>query len=226
MAWDELVRQSGASRGDEQVGPVSRTDNRTNLLIAEYAAIRALVAQKAAASHALVGAYLTVVAVVLGLVLANGADSRLLLVLPVLSAVSGVTILRRRRDREAANAYVLEVLKPIAAECAGDERMFTWEEHYARHRAGRSLLYELGLQLIFPLSGLACLIVTFPHLESATDWLTWIAGAGLLVMLLVVYAGQNRARLVARVAVGFRPLGRAALRRWRARRAGGGGPGR
>ncbi|SBV24651.1 hypothetical protein GA0070620_0077 [Micromonospora krabiensis] len=222
MAWEELVRPSGAPRGFAHVELIPRTDARTNLLIAEYNAIHALVAQKAAASHALVGAYMTVVAVLLGLVVANGADPRLLLALPVLSAVSGVTILRRRRDREAANRYVLEVLKPAAAECAGDERMFTWGEHYARHKAGRSLLYELGLQLVFPLSGLACLIVTFPRLESVTDWSIWVAGSVLLVVLLLVYVGQNRSRLVARVAVGFRSGALDVVLRRRARRVGSG----
>ncbi|MGN9778687.1 hypothetical protein ACTMS0_23415 [Micromonospora sp. H33] len=203
MAWEDLVSQLGAPRGYENVATGARTDSRTNLLIAEYNAIRAVAAQKSAASHALVGAYMTVVAVILGFVVANSADPRLLLALPVLSAVSGVTILRRRRDREAANRYIREVLRPVAIQCSADERTFMWEEYYARHKDARSLLYELGLQLIFPLSGLACLIATLSHLESPGDWLIWLAGSSLLVMLVLAYTNQNKGHL-ARIVFGQR----------------------
>lgn len=216
VAWDDLVDHLGDRRGDEYVETGPRTDSRTNLLIAEYNSIRAVVAQKSAASHALVGAYMTIVAVMLGFVVANSADPRLLLALPVLSAISGVTILRRRRDREAANRYIREVLRPIAVQCSGDERMFLWEEHYARHRDARSLLYELGLQLIFPLSGLACLIATLPRLESPADWLIWLAGSSLLVILVLAYANQNKGHL-ARITFGPRLLN--VVRRRRVHRA-------
>ncbi|MGW5667066.1 hypothetical protein [Micromonospora sp. NPDC003776] len=175
--------------------PGARLDNRTNLLIAEYNSIRAVVAQKSSASHALVGAYLTVVAVILGFVVANRADPRLLLTVPILAAVSGITILRRRRDREAANRYILEVLRPIAVECTGDERILTWENFYARHRDVRSLRYEFGLQLVFPLSPAAALIATLPLLDPLGDWLAWLAGLIFLGALLFTYVQQNRTRL-------------------------------
>ncbi|MCW3839139.1 hypothetical protein ONA70_03385 [Micromonospora yasonensis] len=172
-----------------------RADNRSNLLIAEYNSIRAVVAQKSSASHALVGAYLTMVAVILGFVVANRADPRLLVTVPILAASSGITILRRRQDRDAANRYVVEVLRPIAVECCGDERILTWEEFYANHRAGRSFLYEFGLQLVFPLSGSAALIATLPLLDSFGDWLAWLAGLIFLGVLVFVYAQQNRPQL-------------------------------
>ncbi|MFI6331866.1 hypothetical protein ACIBBG_26590 [Micromonospora chersina] len=198
MVWDDLVRQSGAAPGDEAAHAsvaAARVDNRTNLLVAEYNAIRAVMAQKSAASHTLVGAYLTVVAVILGFVVANRADPRLLLAVPVLAAISGITILRRRRDREAANTYIRDVLWPVAVECSGDDRVFRWDDFYARQKNSRSLLYEFGLQLVFPLSGAVCLFVTLPLLGSVGEWLAWLTGLGFLVALVSAYVHQNRDHL-------------------------------
>ncbi|MFG3600393.1 hypothetical protein [Micromonospora chersina] len=177
MVWDDLVRQSGTAPGDEAAHAsvaAARVDNRTNLLVAEYNAIRAVMAQKSAASHTLVGAYLTVVAVILGFVVANRADPRLLLAVPVLAAISGITILRRRRDREAANAYIRDVLRPVAVACSGDDRVFRWDDFYARQKDSRSLLYEFGLQLVFPLSGAVCLFVTLPLPAARKSRLRWL----------------------------------------------------
>ncbi|SCL62372.1 hypothetical protein [Micromonospora chersina] len=198
MVWDDLVRQSGTAPGDEAVhAPLAaaRADSRTNLLVAEYNAIRAVMAQKSAASHTLVGAYLTVVAVILGFVVANRADPRLLLAVPVLAAISGITILRRRRDREAANTYIRDVLRPVAVECSGDDRVFQWDDFYARQKDSRSLLYEFGLQLVFPLSGAVCLFVTLPLLGSVGEWLAWLTGLSFLVALVAAYVHQNRTHL-------------------------------
>ncbi|MGY0003989.1 hypothetical protein [Micromonospora sp. I033] len=221
MAWNDLVRQRGVPSDDEAADPTrllgaARGDNRTNLLVAEYNAIRAVMAQKSSASHALVGAYLTVVAVILGFVVANRADPRLLLAVPVLAAISGITILRRRRDREAANSYIRDVLRPLAVECSGDDRIFRWDDFYAQQRGSRSLLYEFGLQLVFPLSGFVCLFVTLPLLSSVGEWLAWLTGVSFLVALISAYVHQNRSHL-ARTVSGARALGLRAgrrLRRW------------
>ncbi|MET8906569.1 hypothetical protein [Micromonospora sp. NPDC004551] len=217
MTWNDLARPRSAPPADDAAA--ARADNRTNLLVAEYNAIRAMMAQKSAASHALVGAYLTVVAVILGFVVANRADPRLLLAVPVLAAISGITILRRRRDREAANSYIREVLRPLAVECSGDDRVFRWDDFYAQQRDARSLLYEFGLQLVFPLSGLVCLFVTLPLLGSVGDWSAWLAGLGFLVALISAYVRQNRAHLRRSVS-GVRSLRLGVVRRLR-RRGGG-----
>ncbi|GAB3349606.1 hypothetical protein RMN56_08565 [Micromonospora halotolerans] len=220
MRWNDLARPRGAPPGDETTA--ARVDNRTNLVVAEYTAIRAVMAQKSAASHALVGAYLTVVAVILGFVVANRADPRLLLAVPVLAATSGITILRRRRDREAANRYTRDVLRPIAVQCSGDDRVFRWDDFYAQQRDARSLLYEFGLQLVFPLSGFVCLFVTLPLLASVGEWLAWLTGLGFLVALISAYVHENR-RHLARTVSGARAVGFRVRRRLR-RRGGGGGP--
>ncbi|MFE9960133.1 hypothetical protein [Micromonospora sp. NPDC005299] len=178
-------------------------------------------AQKSAASHALVGAYLTVVAVILGFVVANRADPRLLLAVPVLAAVSGITILRRRRDREAANSYIREVLRPVAVECSGDDRVFRWDDFYAQQRGARSLLYEFGLQLVFPLSGFVCLFVTLPLLGSVGEWSAWLTGLSFLVALISAYVHQNRSHL-ARTVSGARTLGLRVARRLPGRSTGAG----
>ncbi|NES26469.1 hypothetical protein GCE86_28635 [Micromonospora terminaliae] len=209
MTWNDLARPRSAPPGDETAA--ARVDNRTNLLVAEYNAIRAVMAQKSAASHALVGAYLTVVAVILGFVVANRADPRLLLAVPVLAAISGITILRRRRDREAANTYIREVLRPVAVECSGDDRVFRWDDFYAQQRGARSLLYEFGLQLVFPLSGFVGLFVTLPLLGSVGDWSAWLTGLAFLVALLSAYVRQNRAHL-GRSVSGARARARAVAR--------------
>ncbi|MET8835895.1 hypothetical protein ABZV78_18510 [Micromonospora sp. NPDC004540] len=224
--WEDLVRQRGAPPGDEAADPTrplaaARIDNRTNLLVAEYNAIRAAMAQKAGASHALVGAYLTVVAVILGFVVANRADPRLLLAVPVLAAISGITILRRRQDREAANRYIRDVLRPVAVECSGDDRVFRWDDFYAQQKGSRSLLYEFGLQLVFPLSGFVCLFVTLPLLGSAGEWLAWLTGLGFLVALVTTYVHQNRTHL-ARAVAGARAVGLSLARRLRGYGRGGG----
>ncbi|GGR72827.1 hypothetical protein GCM10010169_16010 [Micromonospora fulviviridis] len=213
VAWEDVVDRGGRSTHPEYVAADARVDNRTNLLIAEYTAIRAVVAQKSSASHALVGAYLTVVAVILGFVVANRADPRLLITVPILSAVCGITILRRRRDREVAHRYVREVLRPIAVQCSGDDRIFLWEEFYARHKDARSMRYEFGLQLVFPLSAAAALVATLPLLASIGDWLAWLAGLSFLVMLIVTYVLQNRDHL-GRFVGGVRVVCRTVVR-WR-----------
>ncbi|MFF4894627.1 hypothetical protein [Micromonospora chersina] len=221
MVWDDLIRQSGAAPGDEDGHTARRlaaanADNRTNLLVAEYNAIRAVMAQKSAASHTLVGAYLTVVAVILGFVVANRADPRLLLAVPVLAAISGITILRRRRDREAANTYIRDVLRPVAVECSADDRVFRWDDFYARQKDSRSLLYEFGLQLVFPLSGAVCLFVTLPLLGSVGEWLAWLTGLGFLIALVSAYVHQNRAHL-ARTVTGVHAVALNVARRLRGR---------
>ncbi|MEV0426459.1 hypothetical protein [Micromonospora sp. NPDC050495] len=212
MVWNDVIDHGSGTPHPDHAVPGGRLDTRANLLIAEYNAIRSVVAQKSSASHALVGAYLTVVAVILGFVVANRADPRLLVTVPILAAGSGITILRRRRDREAANRYILDVLRPIAVECSGDERILTWEDFYARHRDERSLRYEFGLQLVFPISAAAALIATLPLLDWFGDWLAWLAGLLLLGALLFTYVEQNRTQL-GRAARGAGTAVRTLLRR-------------
>ncbi|MEU5527567.1 hypothetical protein ABZ744_11575 [Micromonospora chersina] len=219
MVWDDLVRQSGTAPGDEAAHAslaAARVDNRTNLLVAEYNAIRAVMAQKSAASHTLVGGYLTVVAVILGFVVANRADPRLLLAVPVLAAISGITILRRRRDRQAANTYIRDVLRPVAVECSGDDRVFRWDDFYARQKDSRSLLYEFGLQLVFPLSGAVCLVATLPLLGSVGEWLAWLTGLSFLIALVSAYVHQNRTHL-ARTVTGVHAVALGLVRKLRGR---------
>jgi hypothetical protein len=184
----------------------SPADNRVTILVAEYGAIQALVAQKETASHALVGAYLTLATVILGFVLTKDADPRLMLALPVLSAISGITILRRREDQETANRYIREILRPVAAQCSGDCQILAWNDFYSHYRNARPFFYEFGLQLVFPLSGAAALAAVTPHLNSPVEWWTWLAGLAFLLLLLGAYLRQNL------------PVLRAAAARTRSRR--------
>jgi len=174
---------------------------KKDLIIAEYNAVRTAASQKATAAQASAAAYFTLVAALVGFIASAKADVRLLLVVPVLSAAFGTTIVSRYISRRVAFDYIHDVLRPMAADLVADPRILGWDDYYAAKKR-KTVLHQFGLNSLLPIFSMVALVVTLPRLSSAAQVAAWLFGLACLGGLVVVRgkAGHTSGRLPALVA--------------------------
>lgn len=171
------------------------SDVRLEGLLAEYETINTLVERKTTLITTLITFHATAIATVVGFIVSAKADSRLLLVIPIISAILGLLISAQDFDIRTAESYVRTVLRPILAEYTGDDRLWRWHEQLLdRRRAvfvGLTRLAPLGL--LFPGAAVASLVFTVVRLRTVLDWSAWSMGIVLTVLLLLGWSHALRA---------------------------------
>ncbi|NJP32059.1 hypothetical protein [Micromonospora thermarum] len=158
--------------------------------LADAAAIRSTIERKATHNQNVIGVHLTVVAAVAGFILAEKADLRLLLLLPLVSAALGLNVVSQYRDIRIAGDYIEQVLRPAIAQYTGNGTLFGWEAFYWKRKQDGHLAQAAAMGLIFPGVSALALAITLPAVRTLDDRLAWVVGAGMLVLLLASWTNR------------------------------------
>jgi hypothetical protein len=163
--------------------PPSPTD-LTQVLIAEYAALRSEIAGRIAAQDAMINLFMTATAAIIGFALADRARLMLLLIVPVLAFAVRLLYQYHNIHIGLLSEYINVRLRPLAIEASGHPDVLGWEQGYARRiaRTQRLRLPQGGaLFALFPLSTALALILVIPALQPWWAWGPWTAGILLLI---------------------------------------------
>jgi hypothetical protein len=148
--------------------------------LAEYAALRAEIAQRSSFQQALIALNLTALATIAGLVVSNHAAKGLLLFVPVISSTFGLLWLDHHRNIDLIATYTREELWRWTP---------SWEDWFAQRRAPiKDVVYFLAVGLVYGGAAGTCLGVGWPSSRAgAGQWLLAGAGVLLFVMFLLAY---------------------------------------
>ncbi len=175
-------------------GP-DRAPGPVDVALAEFAALRNEIDNLAGAHRTMMNLNITVVAALVGFVLANRADPHLLLALPPASGAIGLVYQWYVLHARNIGDYINEHLRPLLAEYTGDDRVLGWEHHLRTsvyRRFGSNLSGRLSYLIIFPGVPVAGLAVTAPLLDSPWYVAAWLLGVALSATQITVWVRQAR----------------------------------
>ena len=164
-----------------------------NAALAEYTALRAEVTNRISGQDTTLNLYMTATAAIFGLALSGHADSLILLVVPLLSAVARLLYHNHNLYIRLVSAYLNDQLRPLVTDRLGEPRLLGWQERTAEYHRGprrRRLAHPVGLALLFPVPAAVALVLVTPELASSWAWLAWAFG-WLLVLAQVVLTDQR-----------------------------------
>ncbi len=182
------------TRRPRLTGP-DRSPGPVDVALAEFTALRSEIDNLAGAHRTMMHLNITVVAALLGFVLANRADPHLLLALPPISGAIGLVYQWYVVHAKKIGDYINEHLRPMLAEYTGDDRVLAWE-HQLRTTVyptiGSNLSGRLSYLVIFPAVPVVSLVATFPLLDSGWYVAVWIVGAALSATQITTWVWQAR----------------------------------
>ncbi len=165
-------------------------DRALTAALADAAAIRSIIERKAIHNQNVIGLHLTVVAAVVGIILSETADLRLLLLLPLVSAALGLNVVSQYRDIRIAGEYIEQVLRPAIAQYTGNGNLFGWDAFHWKRKHDGHLAQAVAMGLIFPGFSAIALAITLPAVHTVADGVAWAIGAGMLLLLLASWANR------------------------------------
>jgi len=171
---------------------VPDTPPALTVILTEFQTIRAGIDRKATSIHTLMSLNVTAIAAVAGLVLADKADPRLLLVLPLVSSSLGLMVIDLTRDIRLARDYINDRLQPLAAKYAEDDEVLAYASTTPRPPRNILVLQGIPFSLLFGGVSLIALIAVIGSLKSVADWSAWCVGAALLLILTLIAADRGR----------------------------------
>jgi hypothetical protein len=204
--------------GDLQDGAVAATDRgqRIQVALAEFNALRSELDTHVGTQEKLIALVVTAIGIVAGLVIREGGDPRLLLILPFLVSAAGIHYAEQTRGIALIGSYIRDALWPyvriqLAEASTRSQPLPSWEDVVSdfrmedRHRSGRvyrSYLLSSAVPgaMIFMLGSVVPLVVL--HFVTTTngdgraehvigsnllDWNVYRAIWWLGVILTVVY---------------------------------------
>jgi hypothetical protein len=125
------------AEGDETVVVVAENpkpgapEKRVDVALAEFNALRAEILSYTTAQAALIGVGLTALAVIVGFVVKEGGDDRLLLAIPPLALVINLLQAANTYRMATIGRYIQESLWPYLQREVGDEDLPSWEAEVA-----------------------------------------------------------------------------------------------
>lgn len=172
------------------MSPASSGDKVVDVALAEFAALRAELMQNLTAKYSLIGLNITGVAALGGIVIANDADPRLLLIAPFLSGATGLLFHTVIVDIMVIASYIEQVQRPVLVERLGDDRIFSYESFFRSKTKLRPLVQALTLGLLFPGISLTTLVIVASSLRSFADWAMWSLGILLLIVQCTIWLSR------------------------------------
>jgi hypothetical protein len=165
-----------------------------DVLLAEFNALRAEIVARSNSQSALVGVGLTAVGVIVGLVVKDNGDQRLLLALPPLGALVNLLWSIENRRVTLAGAYIREALWPRLKLLTKVD--ISWEIEVQRRRSSaRSVIFpvlaEGSLVAVFAGAAIAGQLVAGDEVSKTLQICGWVL-AGLAVLLPAGFAWKNR----------------------------------
>jgi hypothetical protein len=173
----------------ESVASSQSPERVTQVALAEFGKLRDEIAGRSTAAWTLVGLSITASATVAGFVLAQKADPRVLLVLPLLTPSLGLLFLDHAANIGRIGEYINTVLKPLLRDAAGDQRLLSYEEwvdDYETRSLERLLPFGIPLVLAFTMVPVGALVYLAARIDEVWSWILWVIGA-LLTTVQVVF---------------------------------------
>lgn len=193
MATTRPARAGGGSEGEPAPAPVEATPKPADVLtaaLAEFGKLRDEIAGRSTQLWTLLGLNATASSAVAGFVLAQKADPRLLLLLPLLTPSLGLLVIDHATNIGNIGDYIRTVLKPLIQEATGEPRLFCYEEWVDRWETRgvrRALAFGLPLVLLFSVVPVYSLALTVPHLDDPWTWALWVIGLAMTVFQVALW---------------------------------------
>jgi hypothetical protein len=173
---------------------VNRRNSSRDAALAEFNALRAEITNRMTSTAALMGVGLSALGVIVGLVVKEHGDQRLLLAVPPLALTVNSLWAVENRQVGLIGQYIRTRLWPYLADT--DERMPSWEDECARRRQGtlsvlRSIFTDFAVTLIFAGAAITSMAILGQSVNAGghelkinlalrvCDWL--LAGAAVVV---------------------------------------------
>lgn len=170
------------------------------MVLAEYAVARDEIAKRSDAQHLIENLTITAAGTIIGVIIANQADSSLLLLVPFVTSVFGMIWIDHAQVISRIGTHIRDHLAPLAVEISGEPRVMRWESvrlpqkygafYYVARFGPRFLIFEGigGISLVASASvlirpehwwrGLWALDVAFVLLTSIA-WFRLLTGSGI-----------------------------------------------
>ena len=174
----------------------ANSDKRADVLLAEFNALRAEIVARVSSQYTIVGLGLTALGVVIGFVVRNGDDRRLLLAVPPLAAVVNLLYAGEAYTIATMGNYIREELW-TALQCQVGV-LPSWEHHLALRRKGKlnigkTLIVDGPSVALFPVvSVIAMLLVN--HVSTALKVAGWLLTTAAIVIPIWLGAANARDR--------------------------------
>jgi hypothetical protein len=157
--------------------------------LAEFSAVRGEIQSRSAHQWTLVGLSVTVTAAVLGFVIPQGADPRLLLVLPLITPSLGMLFIDHAYNIRNLGSYIGKCLSPLIVRTTGSADLLRYEHEIDRYEANLflRLVFGLPLTVVFTVMPLGAMVFVIPSLDSCWTWIVWSFGLVLVLSELVLW---------------------------------------
>jgi hypothetical protein len=156
--------------------------------LAEFSDLRTEIQNRSGAAWTLVNLNVTATATILGFVLADKADPRLLLALPIVSSALGMLFIDHAYNINNLGSYINKKIRPVVRDASGDDRLLGYEEamdKYEQKKLLRFIPFGLPLTILFSGVPLASLCFVLGSLGAGWAWVLW----ALDVVLVAVQLG-------------------------------------
>ena len=153
----------------------------TQVVIAEYVAVRSEITSRLAAQDVMINLFMTATAAVVGFALSDQSRLLLLLILPPLSLAVRLLYQNHNIHIGLAARYIDDELRPLAARSVGDEHVLRWESWYTAEvaRARRLRIpHRWALRALFLIPAAVALLLVLPGLREWWAWAAWAVATG------------------------------------------------
>ncbi|MEA5537054.1 hypothetical protein [Crocosphaera sp. XPORK-15E] len=154
--------------------------------LAEFNALRNEIIGRSSSAYTLLNINITATATVAGFVLSNKADSRLLLILPLLSPALGLLFLDHSYNIKNLGGYINTQIRPIILEYAdhSESRLLNYENFVDRYERNILLRFlPMGIPLILLFIGFPFAAWIFLISIVRQPWEQFLLGIGLITMV-------------------------------------------
>jgi hypothetical protein len=169
----------------------------TQVMLAEYSALRAEIASRISAQDTMINLYMTGTAAIVGVALTDRAKM-LLLILPALSFAVRLLYHNHNLYIGLISSYLNNKLRPLVVQTLDERNVLGWEKWCDENVKARRWLRLPQRSSFCAVSSAAALglVLIFPALGSRWHWLAWIVGWGLLLaQVVLVHSRRSRIRI-------------------------------
>lgn len=158
--------------------------------MAEFSDLRGEIQNRSSAAWTLVSLNATATAAILGFVLSDKADPRLLLALPIVSSALGMLFIDHAYNINNLGSYINKRVRPVVREASGSTRLLGYEEAmdtYEENKLLRFIPFGLPLTILFSGVPLASLGFAIKSLDAGWAWAVWALGLVLAATQLTLW---------------------------------------
>jgi hypothetical protein len=158
--------------------------------LAEFSDLRTEIQNRSGAAWTLVNLNVTATAAILGFVLSDKADPRLLLALPIVSSALGMLFIDHAYNINNLGSYINKKIRPVVREASGNDRLLGYEEAmdtYEQKKLLRFIPFGMPLTVLFSGVPLVSLCFVLGSLGTGWAWTVWALGLVLVAAQLSLW---------------------------------------